>query len=59
MSNTANETTQPTETPLWREARYHGHMWREEYSDIKLESTKLQKKIREKKLCEIPNPNLS
>ena len=39
MSNTANETTQPTEAPLWREARYHGQMWREEYSDIKLEST--------------------
>ena len=39
MSNTANETTQPTEAPLWREARYHGQMWREEDSDIKLEST--------------------
>ena len=40
MSKTANETTQPTKAPLWREARYAGQTWREESSDIKLESTK-------------------
>ena len=40
MSKIANETTQPTKAPLWREARYAGQTWREESSDIKLESTK-------------------
>ena len=41
MSKIANETTQPTKAPLWREARYAGQTWREESSDIKLESTVL------------------
>ena len=61
MSKTAKETTQRTKAPLCLLSSpdkskkhlgraYAEQTWREESSDIKLESTKLKKKIREKKL---------